>query len=249
MAPAGSPVRFPGLGWIGAGVAVAIAYPFVVERALGRFGVGPVATALFVVGLATAFASIRRFGVRPGAIASQALVLGLLAAAAASGQRAFLLALPVVVFASLAWVFASSLRDEVPIVERGARLMQPHVPTFIRRYCRIVTAMWALFFAGAAIRVAFLTDDVEAWRAFTGFRLYLAAGVVQGLEAIFRKAWFRAFEDTPLDRAFRRLFPPEKTERGRRSLAFIRDKRIELGMDPRPDEVSGVRGANDAGGS
>ncbi len=135
--------------------------------------------------------------------------------------------------AGLAAGFLLTLRDEDSVVERMAHFMQPYLPDWVRPYCRVVTALWALFFLGNAIAIValVLSGSLEAWRSWTGIGLYVTAMVLQGVESVFRKAWFRAFDEGPIDRFFSAIFPPERTARGRRSLEYIRAMRIELGMD------------------
>jgi hypothetical protein len=47
-----------------------------------------------------------------------------------------------------------------------------------------------------------------------------------------RKWHFRYYGPGPIDRVLRKLLPPENTEVGRRSLAYIQKMRAELGMPP-----------------
>ncbi len=219
-----------GLAFLGI-VAVA-AYPFALEGALARYGVRAVAGFLLatgVVGLAWRW----RAHAAPVLRATQIGILALLAGAAALGTKHPLLYVPAVIQLGLAATFAASLREEHSIVERMAHLMQPYLPDWIRPYCRVVTALWSIFFLGNAVAITALaaTGALEAWRTWTGLGLYAVAMVLQGVETVFRKSWFRAFDEGPVDRVFRRIFPPQRTDRGRRSMEYIRKMRIELGME------------------
>ncbi len=222
----------PVVGFVFLGILSVAAYPLLLDAALSRFGLRLVAGILFVsgaAGLVWRWRSIQAPALRP----TQAAILGLLGLAAVMDWRAPLLYVPAVIQLGLATYFISSLRDGKSVVERMAHFMRPYLPEWIRGYCRIITVFWACFFVANAVVITWLaaTDQSEAWRAWTGYGLYLTAGVLQGAETVFRKGWFRALDEGPIDRVFRLIFPPERTERGRRSMEYIRQMRIELGMD------------------
>lgn len=214
------------------GILLVAAYPFALEWALARFGLRSVAVALLVsgsIGLAWRWRHITAPALRP----TQLAILVLLALAASTESRGPFLFVPAVIQLGLAGYFLASLRPGDSVVERMAHFMQPYLPDWIRPYCRIVTVLWAIFFLGNAVAIAWLARgaDLARWQAWTGVGLYVTAFVLQGFEALFRKAWFRAFDEGPIDRLFARLFPPEQTPRGRRSMEYIRRMRIELGME------------------
>ena len=53
-------------------------------------------------------------------------------------------------------------------------------------------------------------------------------GAVTGVEFLFRKTWFRYYARSgPVERLWSILFPAERTERGRRSMEYIRRMRGE----------------------
>lgn len=204
---------------LGAGVLIlAVGYPLllpVVERALGTRGL---ALALLVVLLAALPWRVPGRGVATGGVAL------LVSAAAISGNEHFLRVVPAWVYAGLAGVFAASLRGPDSIIERAARWLVPQAPAFIHDYCRVVTALWAVFFAGSAIAIAWLAVAAtpEIWRAFTSRWLWLAMGVLSVLEFFVRKTWFRYYpHHGPFDRVWSRLFPAERTARGRASMRAL----------------------------
>ena len=128
------------------------------------------------------------------------------------------------------------------LIERAARFLQPRAPDFIRSYCRKVTGLWGVLFALTRSFIAGLVfaDAADSWRAFTGWGAYSLVGVATVVEYFVRKSWFRYYGAHPVDRLWARLLPPEKTERGRRSLAYIRqmhDDMREAGFTP-PEEAS-----------
>jgi hypothetical protein len=67
---------------------------------------------------------------------------------------------------------------------------------------------------------------VEWWALYTGLIFYLLMGLIVVGEFITRKIWFRNYEDGRVDRLFARVFPPESSENGRRSLAYQEARRI-----------------------
>jgi len=219
--------------WVLLVVLLIVAYPWLLSRALERFGVPAVAwvaLGLGVVGMAMSGRRFRR-SAHPGLLTSFQLVgLGLLSSAALSGERQALLLVPVLVQVVLSFVFWQSLRGPVSIVEKAARLMQPRIPDWVSSYCRIITILWCIFFGLNALLIGWLalSGSADAWMRYTGGGLYLVAGVLQLIEFVFRKLWFRNYSRGPLDPLFQRLFPAADTARGRRSLEHIQRKRREM---------------------
>lgn len=222
----------PAVGFAFLAVLGVMAYPLLLDAALARFGVRLVAGALLASGAIGLTWRWRSMTI-PALRSTQLVILVLLAAASFRADATALRFVPAVIQAGLAAGFVATLRDEDSVVERMAHFMQPYLPDWVRPYCRVVTGLWAVFFLGNAVAIAALvvSGQIEAWRSWTGIGLYVTAMVLQGIEAVFRKSWFRAFDEGPIDRVFRAIFPPERTERGRRSLEYIRAMRIELGMD------------------
>jgi uncharacterized membrane protein len=246
-APATNERRRLSLGFLLLGaffLALAVVYPALVSRALERFGVRGVAATAALLTAAGLAARLRWRDALPGFARTQPLsltqllgVLLLLGAAALSNRRLYLLLLPALAYLYMARIFWASLAQEMSIVQRAALVMQPHAPDFIDGYCRVLTRVWCAVFLGNAIAIAALAlwQPLESWRLYAerlAFAPMLALGIV---EFFFRKWWFRAYTTRPFDRLLSRLMPPENTERGRRSLAFIREMRarIEAGQEER----------------
>ena len=246
-----APWRAPWWLWVGivAGGLLLFAYPFLIQQAEARFGTRVVATVFLGLG----FLSYRGRGPalplgdasRPFPVpflgAFRLGCLALLVGALLSGDRRWLLVIPAAIQLFLTAVFVASLRD-VPVIERAARFLQPRAPDFIRPYCRKVTAFWAGLFAVNAglIAVLIFAGTPDSWRAFAGWGAYALMGVVTGVEYFVRKIWFRYYGAHPIDRLWARLLPPERTERGRRSLAYIRqmhDDMCDAGFVP-PEEAT-----------
>ena len=147
-----------------------------------------------------------------------------------SGRRVFLMLLPALVYAYLIIAFALSLREPVSLIGRMARVVNPKAPDFIDPYCRKLTVVWCGVFAvNLTLIAAFaLTGREDAWTCYAGVVSYLLMGLFQVLEFLVRKIWFRHYGRGPLDRVFERLFPPENTPTGRRSLAYIQKMRARI---------------------
>ena len=222
--------------WVMLLIPFAIGYPWIVDFALTRYGVRVVALVALALGSISLLASWRRSrrSDHPKLVlCAQLCGLSLAALAATLAARWPLLLVPGLIQLFLALIFWRSLALERSMVERVARMMQPYAPEWISGYCRGVTALWTLFFllnAALILALALLASET-AWTRYTGGGLYLVALALQGVEAAARKLWFRNYGNSPIDRLIRRLFPPEDTERGRRSMAHIREMRQRLGME------------------
>jgi len=215
-----------------------LAYPYLVERLIARFGVPASCGALLAVSVVSI--ALRRRGNRelevpawPGLAIAAVLGLG-----AIGGHRDALLLIPAVVYLGLADLFRRSLAREDSIIERVARWIVPEAPDFIRGYCRGVSWLWAALLAASAVVIAglALTGSAGAWRAVTGWGIYAVMLGVSGLEFFVRKTWFRYyFHGGPFDRFWSSLFPAENTERGRRSAEYIRRFREQAAQSARAE--------------
>lgn len=192
-----------------AGAAAALAYPFVVWFALGRFDARNVGFALLALAvlrlLLTAPARARAWG---RALMGPGLALAAVAAATAlTNSPALLLAAPALASLALLASFGRTLRTGPPFVERLARATHPDLSPAEVAYCRSVTGVWCAFFAAnAAIVLALAAFAPRAWwAAWSGFGSYLAIGCLFASEYLVRRARFGRFEDHPLDRALARI--------------------------------------------
>lgn len=212
-----------------------LAYPFVVYLAFTRLETRAVAGVL--LGLYAFSMALRMRGswAELWALLRQHLGVALLIGAAVlSGQRLPLLLLPAAVSLYLLWTFAHSLRRGPPMVERFARLVEDDLPDFTLPYCRKVTMVWCVFMAANAVCVGALAlaGSLEWWTLYSGFVFYLLMGALLLGELVFRKLWFRYYGDGLGDRLFARVFPPERTANGRRSLAYVAQRRARGGISP-----------------
>lgn len=196
---------------------------------LGVRGFGGVLLVI-AVGATVGLRGVSSGGVQPIGPVERIALIGTLAAAVATGSPSTLMLLPALVHAAVAKMMFASLGEEVTIIEMGARISHPLAPDFIRPYCRQQTAIWgAMFGASAAVTAALaLKGNDAAHRAWTGWQFWALLSAYCLVEFFWRKAWFRYFGRGPFDRFLARLFPPQNTERGRISQAYLLRMREEL---------------------
>ena len=233
-----SEISRPSAGQLAAGIAVvalALVWPLVSDWLVAELGVRALASVLLVVSGLSLFAVRsavpREFALRRS---DSAALVGLIAAAAISGERAFLLLVPAWLQLAVFRIFRRSVREGNSVFERVAFAMEPNAPEFIRPYCRTSTLIWSwLFLANAfAIGALALFAPLAVWRAFTGWIVWAVIAVASACDYLVRKLHFRAYSANPLDHLLARFFPPENTEVGRRSIAYRRDRRLSLGLPP-----------------
>jgi len=200
-----------------------LGYPLIVYFAYTRLGARALATLLFAlygISLAIRFrGSMAEIGRLLRKHVGLAILIGI---AYATGDSRVLLFTPAIVSLYLLWIFSASLRDGMPMIERFARIVEGDLPDFTIPYCRKVTIVWCVFLATNALCVVVLAlaAPIEWWALYSGLIAYLLVGTLVVGEFAVHKIWFRYFGSGLLDRALRRLFPPEHTANGRRSLAY-----------------------------
>ena len=201
-----------------------LAYPFVVWLAFTRLetrAVGGLLLGLYGVSMLLRARGSRR---ELGALALQhSPIVLLVLIAMLSGQRTLLLLVPMLLSLFLCWTFARSLRHGPPMIERFARIIEDDLPDFCLPYCRKMTKLWCLFLFANAICVGALAlfAPLEWWTLYAGFVFYFLLAALLGIETIVRKIWFRYYSNSLFDRGFAKLFPPERSANGRRSLAYV----------------------------
>lgn len=221
----------------GAAALVAIGYPLVAARALHAYGPRQVGAAVLGLGVLSYASSLRRRvpGLGPWL---RALPLLLPALAIVTGEVRFLKLVPAAIECILCAVFLASLRGGGSVLQEAARMLEPHAPEFIGPYCRKATAAFAGLFALQAVVLTAVglgstgaaADPV--WAARASLLVWVPTVVGTTGEFLVRKIWFRHYGRSPVDRVLRVLLPPENTEQGRRSLAYVRRMRRELGLPP-----------------
>lgn len=217
---------------VGLFVLLAVLYPPYVRAAMEHgpvwaFALGHCSVMAFVLFLGRRWKT-PFWGGRSSAVFSLTVFLfGVIAAV--SGEGRFLLLVPPSLHLALSFMFLLSLRGPLSLIERGALFIQPRAPDFIRPYCRKMTACWfgVLFVHGAIGMGLAIFASPETWSRYASWIGYLMIGAFMIGEALFRKVWFRHYETSLLDRVLSPLFPAEQTERGRRSLAYLRRMKEE----------------------
>ncbi|MCB1791393.1 MAG: hypothetical protein KDJ24_13930 [Gammaproteobacteria bacterium] len=113
---------------------------------------------------------------------------------------------PVAIHVTLFTVFWRSL-DNVPIIERFARLDFPELPPEIERYVRQLTKVWTAFFGINAVLCLVLAllprDDI--WATYNGLVIYLMIGVLFVGEFIWRKIRFPGLQTPPFKESLARM--------------------------------------------
>jgi uncharacterized membrane protein len=154
--------------------------------------------------------------------------------AALSGDVRFLMLVPAAIEALLSAAFVGSLAGGGSILQKAALTLEPEAPDFIGPYCRKATLAFAVLFALQAVVLIGLALAAPApgWAVRASLVVWAPTLVACAVEFTVRKTWFRHYGDGPVDRLLRRLLPPENTAQGRRSLDYIRRRRVELGLPP-----------------
>lgn len=207
------------------GALAGVAYPLLVWLGLGRFDARAVAVGALLVLLAALGWSGWRGAAPLGVLVTRRFGVAFILAglAAWQGEAVFLLLVPTAMHVYLLAAFALSLRPgRRPVIEEFARAVQRDFPDFLVPYTRTLTWLWCGFFAANALGTAALAlwAPLDWWALYSGGVFYVLFGLWMGGEYVFRKAWFRYYEDGWTDRLWARVFPPERTRNGRRSLAW-----------------------------
>ncbi len=99
---------------------------------------------------------------------------------------------PVLMTLYVAMMFALSLLDEIPIIEKFAKLSGKPYPEGARPYMRTLTKLWVLLLAINAGVAAYSAccQSLEFWLLYNGFLSYVLMAGFMGGEWIFRQ-WYR----------------------------------------------------------
>lgn len=229
------PSAAKGLRVAAVGILVA-AYPFLVASGLDHLSARSLGAALLALLVAAALASGSHVGrVVPLLLRRFGLLVAVTVAAAATNHPVALKLLPTLTSLWLLGTFAASLRGGGSIVGQFASAMHDGFPDFLLPYCRKVTVLWCAFFAANGTVAALLafSEPTGVWAMYTGFVSYLLVALLAAGEYVFHKSRFRFYEDGLLDAMWRRLCPPERTELGRRTLAWQLARSGGAPRDPR----------------
>ncbi len=178
----------------GARVALALSYPLAIYLALQWFEPRWVAAAVVVFVL---LRRPRRAAALFGGLSwmSHAVIGGALAlslGALLANDETLLRLYPAGMSFALLVVFALSLVQPPPIVERMARLRRPNLPEEAVRYTRHVTEVWCAFFVvNISISVwSAVAASREVWAIYNGFIVYLVMGALFVGEWLLRRHLF-----------------------------------------------------------
>ena len=186
-----------------------ITYPMAVYVGLTRWNARWVAVALLVFLLPIIVSRLR--GASGRALRSVAalplLAAALLVMAALLNASGLVLLVPVVINAGLLASFGATLRGEIPMIERFARLQDPDLEPDEVRWCRSWTWIWSGFFALNAVLalVLALWAPLSWWTVYNGLVAYVLLGCLLAGEYVARKLRFARFGSSWPDRLLARL--------------------------------------------
>jgi uncharacterized membrane protein len=103
---------------------------------------------------------------------------------------------PIAINLGLGWLFGRTLaRGRVPLIARFAMIEQGTLSPELASYTRILTWLWTLLFAGAAVAslVLALSGNRDAWSLFTNFLNYLLVAMLFLGEFAYRRLRFRSY--------------------------------------------------------
>lgn len=190
-----------------------VLYPVAIWLGLTRLGTR--ATSVIVLGLLVPLLAFRLRGADRSTFWSvlrvPMAISCVVVLSAITDDARLLLALPVLISAILLFSFGETLRaGQVPMIERFARMSDPHLTDAKRAHCRRWTVRWCGFFVlnGVIAALLGLWATPFVWASYTGGVAYALMGVLFSIEYVERKARFREYGRGPLDRALARVFPP-----------------------------------------
>lgn len=103
---------------------------------------------------------------------------------------------PLAINLGLCWLFGRTLaRGRVPLIARFAMMEQGTLTPELAAYTRMLTWVWTLLFAAAALASALLalSGNRDAWSLFTNFLNYLLVAVLFLGEFVYRRLRFRSY--------------------------------------------------------
>jgi len=179
---------------------VFVAYPLFVWIGLSQGSPRFVAAILLCVVAPIAAIRMRRSqrAAMRGLAAVPLVTVSCLVLSAALDAEGFMLAVPVLINAIFLAVFGWSLRrGAMPMVERFARLQEPHLPPEKQAWCRTWTVLWSVFFVanGSTALVLALLVVADAaprawWATYNGLIAYVLMGVMFASEWTMRRRRF-----------------------------------------------------------
>src|SRR5213595_1611655 len=164
----------------------AISYPVLIYAGLTLVRPRTLAIILAVLLLAHGVATWRQRGLAQVSRLVLLPVVVVLLLAALFNQGQFFLLVPVLINLVLLTAFGRTLLWGPPMVETFARLRGRELPDEEVVYCRVVTALWCLFFAlngGVTLWLA-LGATLAWWTFYTGVVSYALLGILSAEERV-----------------------------------------------------------------
>lgn len=103
---------------------------------------------------------------------------------------------PLAINLGLCWLFGRTLRrGREPLIARFAVMEQGTLSAELAAYTRMLTWLWTLFFAAAALAslLLSLSGNRDAWSIFTNFLNYLLVAMLFLGEFVYRRLRFRGY--------------------------------------------------------
>jgi uncharacterized membrane protein len=103
---------------------------------------------------------------------------------------------PIAINLALCWLFGRTLvRGRVPLIARFALMEQGTLSPELTSYTRMLTWLWTLLFAAAALASALLalSGNRDAWSLFANFLNYVLVAVLFLGEFVYRRLRFRSY--------------------------------------------------------
>ncbi|MBK6574635.1 MAG: hypothetical protein IPG17_00235 [Sandaracinaceae bacterium] len=141
------------------------------------------------------------------------VVLGVLLLGVLLNDPRFVFAMPVLINVGLLITFGSTLRTDLPMIERFARMQDPNLSEAQRAHCRRWTVRWCVFFVvnGSVALALALLADVRSWATYTGGIAYALMGGMFTAEFLERRYRFREYGPgrlLPHDWLLKKVWPP-----------------------------------------
>ncbi|MEM7607747.1 MAG: hypothetical protein AAF411_20525 [Myxococcota bacterium] len=196
-----------------AGIVLSVGYPLLIWWSLTRYSART--TSLIALSAIVPLALLRAYRMGRAHVLTVLRVPAAIGAALAIGAltddpRA-ILATPVLISAALLLSFGWTLREEMSMIERFARMQEPELSPPKVAHCRQMTVLWCVFFVinGAIAGALAVAAPLQWWAAYTSGIAYALMGMLFAFEYALRKYRFRDYGKNPLDALLKRVFPAE----------------------------------------
>lgn len=199
------------------GAVLVVLYPVAIWLGLLHFETRTVGIGVLVAVLLVLAVRLRRAPARDRwtVLRVPLVVLVVVGLGVALDDPRLVLAMPVLINATLLVTFGASLRGPVTLIERFARMKEKGELSKAQvAHCRQVTWAWCGLFVinGGASALLAITGPVAWWAAYTGGIAYGLMGALFAGEYVLRQYRFRKYGSGLHDRLLARVFPPARVE-------------------------------------